>query len=979
MPEDSFVASTGASLDGCSLFISYASDDRETVLQLRDALRKAGADRVWVDRPEIDPGDRWKEEIKDGIGSAQAMLAVVTRHGVDATRRWIVFEQEEALRLFRPVIPLRFDSSALPERLGDIQYADFTGDWSTGFERLVAALEKKLLRSGDLLADESRHLRHAFSFVGREGDIRAVADLLRGEDEERVQTTRPTVAVQGMGGMGKSMLAVELVLRMGPCYPGGVLYVKHGKGAEDAQVVLQRWVEHCEGRHPEREVTPAEVRSRLSRYGQLLVLIDDVGESDFKGVRLLLDALPPDASRLLTTRSTKVELDLGARVYELERLPEEDALELLRRRLIRLKKPPDEDVLRELVARLDGHPQALSLLAGRCDQGSDLPAILEELEDVLETGDLRLEELDIEEEDTDKYSSVAASLALSYRGLERLDRARGSDLAERFLALGIFPGSALIDREMSWAAWGVAATDRRSVRKARRALDVYGRRAMLELDEETEHYLLHPLMRAFAFSRLRDDESRFRRVRSRYIRHVVDRATEIYSRPPQEWSAFQYYERHLQYVGRGLVRGVPERLGGDLESLSRPEARRRERDPDELDPEVEEELRMGCDFADAVRRFVVLRPELEEWGRDWLRVGVASARALGDDLRLTRLLRYVGRWHLRRSAKVAEPYFAESVRLAANRRNEPGFLFQEGAALSYRGEALRALSRPDEAIDCLLRALEIHRRLGDSFMEATTLKFLGETHWRQGDLAAALSHHEEALELFRSRGGLVAQEADMLNKVGSVHFNAGRQEMAIERFEEALQVHREVGNRFMEAEDLNDIGISYKYLGRLDEAEPRLWEAVEVAREVGYARLEAIALCNLAQLHNEREEYERSRELAEEARGRARDVEDRVPWSWALNWIGLALQHAGDVGGARRSFEEGLELIGGRSLRTEVALLANLGWLEARRLDEPERGLERLEDSVRMLEESDSLEQAYGGRRVEDLRELLARARERAG
>lgn len=957
----------------CDIFISYASEDRAEVCKLQEDLIQAGASSVWVDQPEIDPGDSWQHEIRRGLSRTQVVLAVISKRSVDPKRHWIVFEQEQALRLFRPVIPVLFDDSPLPERLRLLQFADLTRrakkkERKKSLLRLYDAIGKVTLRPGKQFMNQAPPAVRRF--VGREAELREVVRLLEGNGKE-IETAKARLAIYAMGGMGKSMLAAEVVRRLSIRYPGGVVYVDRGKGAEDAQMVLQRWTEKADGAMPQRAMMPAEVRDRLRGYGEMLVLIDDVAESEIEQAKQLINALPADSSQLLTTRSQKVKRDLGARLYDLGKLSDEDAMDLLRDRLRALAKPPEEALLRQVVTKVYGHPLSLELVAGRCDKASDLPHLLEELDEILEGEELGLEDLEIEEEEVDKYSSVAASLELSFRGLERLGEKSGSDLMGRFVVLGILPGGALFDEDMAAALWSEGNDSHRFRRQVRSALSVFVRRAMISLDEGTELYLLHPLMRALLHNRLREDNDLFEQTRRRYLRQVIQQAKRAYALPPEEWDRFDYYERHLQYVGSGLARGVAQRLQGELEALVDAPAANEAKQVD-FDEAIAKELALGSDFTDAVRRFVIWRPDLGERSRDWLQVGVVCARALGQPLRTIRFLRELGRWHLRRNAQKAEPYLAEAARRARQRRQQSDeFKHQEAIAMSYRGEALRALSQPQEAIQCLQTALEAHQRFDDWYMEATTLKYLGETCWRLGKLEDALTHYERALEIFADHG-LLAQRGDIYNKIGSVHFNAGRQKKAIDFFEKALKIHRQVKNRFMEAEDLNDMGIAHQYLGQTKQAIPSLKKAVEIANQIGYLRIESIALSNLASIWNKRKKFAKSKRLAEQALQRAREVADKVPQSWALNWIGLAHQEAGELKEAERCFREALELSAGIP-RGLAACYGNLGWLQARFLGRPEEGLKNLRAAVQVLQDN-KLEQAYGGLRLKDFRKLIKKA-----
>lgn len=203
------------------VFLSYAREDSPVAARLQHELIAAGMASVWMDRKNIEGGDDWKKEINDGLIRTQLLVAILTPHSVDERRRWIRYEHSEALRLLRPVVPALFSDCELPAYLSDLQYVDFRHDWNEGFVSLLNAIGKIAPRAG---ASDRKFTDHSppltRSFVGREDDIRRVFALMEG-DAHGVTTGRRSVAIQGMGGTGKTMLAEELVRRLAVRHPGG--------------------------------------------------------------------------------------------------------------------------------------------------------------------------------------------------------------------------------------------------------------------------------------------------------------------------------------------------------------------------------------------------------------------------------------------------------------------------------------------------------------------------------------------------------------------------------------------------------------------------------------------------------------------------------------------------------------------------------------------------------------------------------------
>ena len=189
-------------------------------------------------------------------------------------------------------------------------------------------------------------------FVGRGDEALQVAAALRGGDT--TVALGQVVASTGLGGLGKTQLAVELVHRYGRHFAGGVFWLSFASADE---VPLQ--VAACAG--PDFGARPLEERvQRVKDAWQSAVprlLVFDNCEEE-----TLLDAWRPTSGGcriLVTSRRSHWSPTLGVTVLPLDLLPRADSIQLLRR--YRPDLTPDDPGLDAIAAEVGDLPLALHL------------------------------------------------------------------------------------------------------------------------------------------------------------------------------------------------------------------------------------------------------------------------------------------------------------------------------------------------------------------------------------------------------------------------------------------------------------------------------------------------------------------------------------------------------------------------------------------------------------------------------------------
>ncbi|GAA2213863.1 hypothetical protein GCM10009850_093260 [Nonomuraea monospora] len=196
-------------------------------------------------------------------------------------------------------------------------------------------------------------------FVGRDAELAVVLDALRPAGWP------PVVAITGLGGMGKTALAVKAAHATRGRFPDGQVYADLGASTGrpvSPATVLGSFL-RAFGVPEERLPGCLEERSALWRTvladRRVLVLLDDA--SDAHQVHHLLPAAPGCAALVTTWRHM---LDLpGVRWVGLDALPPDDALELLARLAGRQRVLGERQAAVEVVELCSHQPLAVRVAA----------------------------------------------------------------------------------------------------------------------------------------------------------------------------------------------------------------------------------------------------------------------------------------------------------------------------------------------------------------------------------------------------------------------------------------------------------------------------------------------------------------------------------------------------------------------------------------------------------------------------------------
>ncbi|MGY5128283.1 AfsR/SARP family transcriptional regulator [Streptomyces nigrescens] len=157
-----------------------------------------------------------------------------------------------------------------------------------------------------------------------------------------------------------------------------------------------------------------------------------------------------------------------------------------------------------------------------------------------------------------------------------------------------------------------------------------------------------------------------------------------------------------------------------------------------------------------------------------------------------------------------------------------------------------ALARRDfaAALEHLMEALPLTREPRSPSSEAVSLGYLGLALLASGRPEEGVRSGREAVALARSSGDSGGQ-ANALRALGQILLYAGQEDEALECLHSSLELWRSTGSAFRESLVLGGLAEAYNLLGRHDEAVAHAGEARDIATRHGHAYFQARALMQL--------------------------------------------------------------------------------------------------------------------------------------
>jgi non-specific serine/threonine protein kinase len=349
------------------LFISYSHEDKPVAMQVAEALSQRGYEVFWDTK--IPAGKTFDTYIYDELEKTDAVIVLWSKHSVDSD---YVKEEAEYAKKKSVLVPLSIDATEPPFGFARIQSTDISGwhgstkdpRWQTVVDSIEAILGEEVLSNLPI---------ELTSFVGREAEVREVAGLLK---DARL------VTLTGVGGVGKTRIALQVAAGAIDHYPDGVWLVELGALSDPDLIPKQVAVAMGVQEQANRPIAATLLEVTSSK--EVLLVLDNC-EHLIEGMAVLADELLRSCPgvRLLATSREPLGVS-GETVWTLQPMsvpavdidPEPDwlgGIESIRLFIDRARLADREFSLSadnaaacaEICRRLDGVPLAIELAAAR--------------------------------------------------------------------------------------------------------------------------------------------------------------------------------------------------------------------------------------------------------------------------------------------------------------------------------------------------------------------------------------------------------------------------------------------------------------------------------------------------------------------------------------------------------------------------------------------------------------------------------------
>lgn len=657
--------------------------------------------------------------------------------------------------------------------------------------------------------------------IGREEALQAVHEQLT---KGRRTAIGQTAAFQGLGGLGKTQLAVEYAYRYKNEYPNGVIWLNADQNI-DAQLteiaVAAKWIAPESEHNYKLDIA----RQRLRAYSDCLIVFDNLEEQT-----AIKDYLPESQANphiLVTSRTEQP----GFTPVPLELLNKELSLKLLLQEAGREPKTKDEiDAAREIAETLDGLPLALELAGAylRLRHTVNLQQYRDLLKKNLKDALLGKLLVSFTKHETDLYSTLKINEEIF------ADEPRLRDILDLLTWSGPAPmGISLL----------CALLEIKDSIELTNALSLGTTLRLLQKSADTESYAVHRLVREVRREDIHLNE------RKEWINSICQRLGVWFQARKENFTDLPQFEAeidHLRSWQEHALTFVPEhasrltwlqgyppyhrgRYSEAKEWVNKAFGLFKQRQENDLELQANLLLDLGAtysmhgDFKNALdnnERSLIIRQEIfgqrhPDTASSFNSVGAAYGNS-GD---YKRNLEYA-----EKALTIRQELFGEHHPYTASSFDSVG------TAYSNLGDYKRHLEYAEKALAIRQKLFgERHPDIASSFYS------VGGAYGNLGDYKHCLEYAQKALEIRKELfGESHPRTASSFDIVGRAYINAGDHKPGLEYVEKALRIRQELFGEYHPdiATSFDSIGVTYEKMSNNKQAKEFLEKAFKLRQQL---------------------------------------------------------------------------------------------------------------------------------------------------